>query len=302
MKPVLSRLNFAAAVLALALAPCSALFAQDYEIRLDRPDPVGTRFHLSAVGNQSTVQLLKQGNKVIQDTNVKFTVEAELAVTVLAVSKKDHNTRVKLEVERLTRIEGDVKKELLPKGSVVTVSWDGKDQAFEMAGGALAPDTEESLKLLDLVTDDPDGPTDDEVLGTKDRKKVGDHWEGNAELMAKLVGKSGALVKKEDLKITTTLERVIMLDKTECMQLGTVITCDKFAPPLPLGLPVEKGVVKAVFSAKIPTAISLSEPGEYSTDWTTSVIARGKPDPDADEVLLQMTIEQSLSGRTTEIK
>ncbi len=302
MKTICSRLKFAVAVLALALAPCAAVFAQDYEIRLDRPDPVGTAFHFSAVGTQSSAQVVKQGDKVIQETNTKFTVEAELAVTVLAVSKKVHNTRVKLEVEKLTRIEGDAKKELLPKGSVVTVSWDGKDQAFEMAGGALAPDTEESLKLLDLVSDDPEGPTDDEVFGAKDRKKVGDHWEGNAELMAKQMAGLGAMMKKEDLKITTTLEKIVMLGKTECMQLSTVVTCDKFAPPLPLGLTVDTGVVKAAVSAKVPTATSLSEPGEFSTNWTTTVTARGKPDPAADEIVLQMTSEQSLSGRTAELK
>ena len=208
VKSTCSRLKFAAAVLALALAPCSALFAQDYEIRLERPDPVGSRLHLSMVGKESTSQVVKQGDKVIEEKNTKYTVEAELVVTVLALSTKGKNTRIKLEVEKLTRIEGDARRELLPKGSVVTASWDGKEQAFEMAGGALDPDTEESLKLLDLVTEDPNGPTEDEIFGTKERKKVGDRWEGNSELMAKQLAGLGATVKKEDLKITVTLEKL----------------------------------------------------------------------------------------------
>ena len=88
MKRSCSRLKFSAAVLALALAPGSALFAQDYEIRLDRPDPVGSKCHLAMAGKQSTSQVVKQGDKVLQDKSSKFAVEAELVATVLAVSEK----------------------------------------------------------------------------------------------------------------------------------------------------------------------------------------------------------------------
>ena len=136
MKRSRSSLKFSAVILALALAPCSALFAQDYEIRLDRPDPVGSKCHLAMVGKQSTSQVVKQGDKVLQEKSSRFAVEAELVATVLAVSEKGAHTRVKIEVEKLVRIEGDARKELVPKGSVITVSWDGKGQAFDMAGGA----------------------------------------------------------------------------------------------------------------------------------------------------------------------
>ena len=88
-----------------------------------------------------------------------------------------------------------------------------------MAGG-LDPDTEESLRLLNLVSENPNGPTDDEIFGSKERKKVGDRWEGNSELMAKELTHFGILVKKEDLKSTATLEKVVTVGKTECLQLS----------------------------------------------------------------------------------
>ena len=191
MKPSFSRLKLSAVILALAWASCSALFAQDYEIRLDRPDPVGSKCHLTMVGKLSSSQVVKQGDKVLQDKSSKFTVEAELVATILAVSEKGANSRVKAEVGKLIRIEGDARRELVPKGSVITVSWDGKEQAFDMAGG-LDPDTEESLRLLNLVSENPNGPTDDELFGAKERKKVGDRWEGNSELIAKDLLASGS--------------------------------------------------------------------------------------------------------------
>ena len=93
-----------------------------------------------------------------------------------------------------------------------------------------------------------------------------------------------------------------MLGKTECLQLSSVVTCDKFAPPLPPGINVEKGAVKAIFTARIPTVTSLPEPSEGSTVLTSTLTARGKPDPSADEIVLQTTNERSVSGRATELK
>ena len=301
MKRARSRLTFSAAVLALALAPGSALFAQDYEIRLVRPDAVGSKCRLSAVGKDSSVQLLKQGDKVLEEKTTKYTVEAELTLTVLAVNEKGANTRLTLEVERLTRIEGDARRELVPKGSVITAAWDGKEQAFQMVGG-LSPDTEDSLKLLNLLSNDPNGPTDDEVFGTKERKKVGDHWEGNSEMMAKQLTRLGLTVKKEDLKSTITLDKIVTLGKTECLQLSGGFSCDKFEPPLPPGLIVEKSALKASFSGKEPVATSLDLPEESSTELTMTLVARGKPDPGAAEILLRITSERSLSQRATEVK
>jgi hypothetical protein len=302
MRTTRGRLEFSAAVLAMALASCPALFAQDYEIRLHRPDAVGSRSHLSAVGKESTSELAKQGDKVLQEQKTKYVVEAELMLTVLAVNEKGKNTRVKIEVEKLTRIEGDARKELAPKGSVITGSWDGKDQAFDMAGGGLEPDTEESLKLLELLTDDPIGPTDDEVFGAKDRKKVGDRWDGNTELMAKDLARFGILMKKEDLTSTVALEKVATLGKTECLQLSCVLACDKFDPPLPPGFVVEKSSMKINFTGKYPVAASQNLPEESSSDLTMTLTAKAKSDPAADEVVLQIARERSLVSRATEVK
>jgi hypothetical protein len=301
MKRSCHRLKFSAAILALALAPCSALFAQDYEIRLTRPAEVGFKYHLSAVGKKSSSLVSRQGDKVLKDKSSSFTVEAELTVTVLAVNEKGASTRAKLEVEKLTRIEDDARRELLPKGSVITAAWDGKGQAFEMGGG-LDPDTEQSLRLLHLVSDGPNGPTNDEVFGTKERKKVGDRWEGNSERMSKDLARFGSLVKKEDLKSTVSLEKIVLVGKTECLQLSGVLTCDKLDLTLPPGFTMDKSELKINFSAKEPVATSLILPEEGSTDMTTNFIARRRPDPNADEFVLEIANEQSLSVRATEVK
>jgi hypothetical protein len=120
--------------------------------------------------------------------------------------------------------------------------------------------------------------------------------------MAKELTGFGATVKKEDVNITVTLEKIVTLGKTECLQLNSVVTCDKFAPPLPPGIAVDKGSVKSTFSATIPVAASLCEPGEGATAMTMTVTGRGKPDASTAEVVVQITNEQSLTERTAEVK
>jgi hypothetical protein len=168
--------------------------------------------------------------------------------------------------------------------------------------GGLDPDTEDSLRLLNLVSENPNGPTDDEVFGSKERKKVGDRWEGNSGLIAKDLTRLGMMAKKEDFKSTVTLEKVVQLGKTECLQLSCAFTCDKFDPPLPPGFTVQKSALKADFCIKVPVATSLILPTEGSMDMAVKLTARGNPNPNAGEIVLEMANEQSLTASATAVK
>jgi hypothetical protein len=293
-------------VLALALAPFSALYGQDYEIRLDRPVAVGFSYHLSSVQKVSFVALVKQGEEVKKQNNTNRVFEAELVVTVLAVNEKGKATKVKLEIEKLNEIKGDDRSELAPKGCVINGALAGAEEAFEMVGGDIVPDAENLLESLELFQK-PNVPTDEDIFGTKDRKKVGDSWEGNSVLMLKSPVGLGAIegiieANKEDLKTTTTLEKIATVGKKECLQLTCACKCDKFrGREFPPEIKVEKSTMKINRGLNIPSDISLLLPSENSLIFTMNFIAKGKSDPLADEVALQTTIEVSLFRRATEV-
>ena len=102
-------------------------------------------------------------------------------------------------------------------------------------------------------------------------------------------------------RTSVTLEKIVTVGKTECLQLSGNVTCDKFRPPLPQGFTVEKSAVKISFAGKLPVA-NLLLPWESASGMTMSLTARGKPDALADEVVLQMSNERTLTEQATETK
>ena len=112
---------------------------------------------------------------------MKFAVECECVVTVLAVDDKGKPSKLSLQIEKLTRTDDAGVKELVSKGSVVTVSMKDGIEVSEMDGHRLPLPTQEAITVI--LPLDPNGPTDDELFGTSGRKKPGDHWDANTDLM-----------------------------------------------------------------------------------------------------------------------
>ena len=244
-----------AAVLVLALWPCASLLAQDYEIRLHRPQVVGQKYHLSASGRSIADPGRQVRRQDPQERPEKFTVECECVVTVLAVDDKGKPSKLSLQVEKLTRTDDSGVKELVNKGSIVTVSM--KDDNRGLRDGRPSPALPAQEAITVILPLDPNGPTDDELFGASGRKKPGDHWDANTDLMVKDMLRRAATANKEDLSGTVTFEKVVNVGKTECLQISGTMDCSKYVPSVPADVKVEKGFLKIGFSEKLPVVASL---------------------------------------------
>ena len=189
-------IRLSTAVLFLSLWPCSPLLAQDYEIRLHRPRDHREKYHLSASGRSARTQVVKSGDKILKNDAVKFSVECDCAVTILGVDDKGKPSKLSLQIEKLTRTDDAGAKELVGKGSVVTVSMKDGNEVSEMDGHRLPLPAQEAITVI--LPLDPNGPTDDELFGTSGRKKPGDHWDVNTDMMVKDLPRRGAMADKED--------------------------------------------------------------------------------------------------------
>jgi hypothetical protein len=288
-----------AAILILALWPCSSLLAQDYEIHLHRPQTVGQKYHLSATGRNSRTWAKKSGDRVVQKDSSKFSVECECVVTVLAVDDKGKPSKLSLEIEKLGRTDDAGYKELVSKGSIVTVSMKEGAEVSEMDGHRLSLPTQEAIAVV--LPLDPYGPTDDELYGTKERKKPGDHWDANTELIATDFLRRGATVNKEDLTGTVTFEKVVKVGNTECLQISTSLDCAKYVPSVPHGVKVEKGFLKIGSTATLPVTASM-QALESTQSSNIGYTMRGRPDPTGDEVTIDVGGVRNSFSRVTEVQ
>jgi hypothetical protein len=292
-------IKLSAAVLLLALWPCSSLLAQDYEIRLHRPETIGQKYHLSASGRSARTQVVKSGDKILKNDAAKFSVECDCVVTVLGVDDKGKPSKLSLQIEKLTRTDDAGVKELVSKGSVVTVMMKEGAEVSETAGHRLALPAQEAITVV--LPLDPYGPTDDELFGVSGKKKPGDHWDANADLMAKDLLRRGAMANKEDLSGTVTFERVVHVGKTECLQVSGVVDCTKYIPSVPKDVRVEKGFLKIEFSEKLPVAAPLPAL-EVTQSANIGYTMKGRPDPAGDEYIFDVGAALSTSARVTDVQ
>ncbi len=299
MRGSLGGITRPAAVLVLALWPCASVLAQDYPIRLHRPQAVGLKYHLSANGRSTRTHVEKSGGKILQNDAVKFAVECECVVTVLAVDDKGKPSKLSLQIEKLTRTDDAGEKELVSRGSIVTVSMKDEVEISEMNGHRLPLPTQEAITVIFRL--DPNGPTDDELYGTTGRKKPGDHWEVNSDLMAKDLLRLRATATTTDLSGTVTFEKVVRDGNTECLQISGAVDCPRYFPSVPSEVKVEQGFLKIGFSEKLPVVVSLPAL-EVSQSANVGYTMKGRPDPTGDEVTIEVGATLTNLSRVTDVQ
>src|SRR5688572_8530382 len=141
----------------------------------------------------------------------------ESEATVLAVDAQGRPTKESHTIVKL--LEGAGKKPMLPAGTKVIASRPGRETVFEIAG---KPATDAVAKALDLAVEiTSGGPTDDEIFGTTERKKVGDRWPLNEALALKDANEKlvASGLNVTSVKGTTTLQKVTKEGGVEVLHL-----------------------------------------------------------------------------------
>ncbi len=293
-------IRLSTAVLFLSLWPCSLLLAQDYEIRLHRPETIGEKYHLSASGRSARTQVVKSGDKILKNDAAKFSVECDCVVTILGVDDKGKPSKLSLQIEKLTRTDDAGAKELLGKDSLVTVSMKEGDEVSEMAGHRLSLPVQEAITVI--LPLDPYGPTEDDLFGASGRMKPGDHWDVNTDMMVKDLLRRGAMADKEDVSGTVSFEKVVNVGKTECLQISGAVGCTKYVPPsVPKDVRVEKGFLKIEFSEKLPVAGSLPAL-EVAQSANIGYTMTGRPDPAGDEYIFDVGAALTTVSRVSDVQ
>ena len=288
-------LRLIAGLWALGFLGTSVALAQDYEIKLTRPMKVGAEYHIAAVGHSSMKSTIKVNGKVVEEQSKNFSVDFESDDKALEVDKNGEPSKVSLTVDKCILKQGGAEKPLLAKGAVVIASLKDDETVFEIAGQPVDAETAEALDLV--VGLGRNRASDDEIFGTKERKKVGDRWAMNAELAAKELQDvmKGSTVKKEDVAGTVTLDKVVKVGTTDCLQISAEMTVSNVTMP---DRKVAQMKVQAHFLGLFPIDFS-KDITEESDSITMSITVKDKPDPDGPEIVVESVAEQSLNVKTT---
>jgi hypothetical protein len=226
-----------AAIVALLLAaaaqgaPATTAEATDYAIKLFSPAKVGDKYKVTATGTDRQEQTQTpaggEAQKAVEEYTVQFVGVAEIA----EVDKAGSATKVTYAVEKCDRIAGDEKTQIVAAGkSIVQTHKDGEN-VYTVDDEALAEPVAKALNVI-MPNLDPDMPNSDELIGTKDRQKVGASWAVNAESLAKAL--SGKLaVKAQDIQGTCKLVDVKLEGGRQWLHVEAEVTARNIQIPVP---------------------------------------------------------------------
>ncbi|MDA3821074.1 MAG: hypothetical protein PF450_00475 [Bacteroidales bacterium] len=193
-------------------------FSQDYKVQLYRPLAVGDQQHWAVNGVINEVTADLSFGVISNKTTEEFHYQAEGVVTIKAVDKKGQPQRLDFLVSTFTKQEGTSgqKAEFLPKHSVISCAYVDGDIFFHVDGKAPSDDTASHLRRLFQLP--PPYLTMDAIWGLSKRKKVGDVWSANLELLVKqfevfgIEVNPGLITNSMSLKSAATVDGIPSLE------------------------------------------------------------------------------------------
>ena len=241
----------------LLLASQFATSAQDYKVQFDFPWKVGDKFRIHSTGGETNQFNVTQNGAALQQRATRQTWELDAEVTVTGVSGRNMANNIEIVVTKFVasnqgRPAVTPQKNTTLLGSVM----DGKEQ-FTIGGAPAEKDIHKMLKrIFDL---DEGGATNDESFGTKERKRVGDEWKANTEVMAKDAGREGLTLSPSDISALTKLTQLGPVDGKNCLHVIVTGDVKNIKPPTPKDMAVKEAGMKLKISAAIPVDLKTPE-------------------------------------------
>ena len=240
--------------LALALGVSSALFAQqDYEIRLDRPLKPGDQFKISATGRKRQDIRISTANEPLHEKNDDFTIEYAARRKVFAVDEIGRAIKVSDTVQQLSLVRSGNRTEFLKPGTKVLGYVEGMKKVFEIDGRRADEETESVLELVIDIT--AGGPGNDEVFGSRTRKKVGEAWKMNSVAAIAELGRRN--IEGQAIEGDVTLESVTHEPIGDVLR----VVCHFKGNARPISMPgitSSSGPFQGTWSTKVPVNPALT--------------------------------------------
>ncbi len=170
-----------------------SLRAQGHAVRFERQAKKGERFEVQVVEKDQTNTKTLFDGKVTEEKNEEIETSLEAIKTVVEVDGQNKVQRVRWDIGRLVQKFGGEQAEhvVLAKGAVVETYLEKGKQVFLVNGKPVAGDTADVLD--DLMGFSKSDVSDEDIFGSKVKRKVGERWSINREQVAKSFSESKEL-------------------------------------------------------------------------------------------------------------
>jgi hypothetical protein len=281
----------------LTVAFCAPLVhADDYKIKVVRPDKVGDQYSSSITAKFSVTTVnTKNGEETDRKTDA-FNASCQGTVKVMAIDEAGVACKIRFEVESLTK--GN--RKLYPQGTVIIAKRENGETSFEIEGER--PDDENAAVLNTLLEDvgrNHGLSNDAEGKAATAPQAVGSTWPLITGKIDDKFGGEDSPITPDLLKAEGQLVSVKNVDGKDVMVVESKITADGFKKDLEGRgsirdgklsvvvtdvLPVDETQPKLSSTTKITMSMTICPPlGSAKSIVTTKLDRRERRDPVEDQ-------------------
>lgn len=270
-------------------------FAEDFQIKMERPDTRGEKRYMEITASESTRVVVTADGQIVRNETKEYILNLNGVETILEISKTKQATKLSFKVTRCNKVENGKTLEVLKEGDEIVASrQDGKNQ-YMVNGQPAAEDVAALLgKALSIAS--PDRPSDDDIFGTKNRVKVGDEWPVNAKLAASDFQTTGLTVLPEKVSGTAKLVKIGSDQGGKYQEISANIKLSDVG--IPLGeLKADQSEVTATFLGRFPLDPMKQKTFEQ-TEMNMAVAASGNITKDDKTVAAKMNVNTTIKNTT----
>jgi hypothetical protein len=266
--------------------------AASYAIRIERPAVVGRKLHVvgSVKSRQRTLETV--ADTALSPVEVSFDLDFVGDLEVLAVSPRGRATEESVAVERCTRTENGLGRQVVPRGLLVHARLVDGRTVFESGTGTLSAAGRAALALVVELSAD-DEPSDDQALGAAPPKTIGEAWAVEPRTMSAVLARAGMRVAARDVAGETKLIGLRTLGGVRGLEVRAEITAHDVVLDtalLPAGVRPRGGMLTGRFAYMLPLDPALppiEERADFESDSFLSGTVENRP--------VRMSLESRLS-------
>lgn len=230
--------------------------APDYVIQLVRKSTVGEHYRVVASGKDEQSLLMSIDGQDMPRKEEVVTVELIANCEVLALTPSGREMKTKFTVVKATRSGHGQLQEFLGAGTEVIAERVGDKTQFSVAGRPVDPAIGSALDTAGVDMSSDDSATDDDIFGTKMRKRVGDSWPINATAAAADLAKMEIMADPSKISGSTTLTEVVKQGTQDLLKISGSLAMQGVALPCPPGFAVQSSEMSADYSGLFPVDLT----------------------------------------------
>lgn len=234
------------------------LLAQDeYKIKFDRNEKVGTKYGLEAKAVDSKTMKMSREGKVLKshEENMEYNFFANITIQEHDTEKKIFTSKIAIHSFSTKNLKSGEVSEIFKKGTVIIRKRVDKTTEFTIEDKALEPAQLKAIKKI--FSSGKTSVKDDDIFGTEKLKKIGDSWPINKKTAIEDLKNEGIEIGENDLSGFAKLEKKETILDTETLLISGKLSSEKMPMPPNMKLPqnavLEASRLEVTFMGHFPT-------------------------------------------------